>query len=212
MYTNQVINNEYRKVVNIVSPELSNSPKYIQLVTTSKDLFVRYGIKRVTIEEICKTSKVSKMTFYKFFRNKDDLVMKIMNDMMDEGQGTFDRIMASDLPFHEKMVQFIKLKTDYANQISMEFYQDFINYSPEVHKYVIERSQKSIGIMMAAFNEAQQKGEIRSDLDLNFLSFLLGKIQDMAEDLSEMFDDTEEFARQFMNFFMYGIIGRKPME
>ncbi len=188
------------------------SPKYEQILTTARDLFMRFSIRRVTVEEICRETPVSKMTFYKFFRNKDKLVMEILKNMMDEGQGTFDRIMASEIPFHQKMVKFIELKLDFANRMSMEFYNDFLNYSPEVHSYVMERAQKSIQIMIDGFTAAQQNGELRPDLDLNFLSLLFGKMQNIAEELSEMFTDTEEFARQFMNFFMYGIIGEKPAD
>ena len=44
--------------------------KYNQILTKGKELFWKYGIKRVAIEEICKQAHVSKMTFYKYFKNK----------------------------------------------------------------------------------------------------------------------------------------------
>jgi len=43
----------------------SENQKYNQIIDTSKKLFWKYGIKRVTIEEICREAGVSKMTFYK---------------------------------------------------------------------------------------------------------------------------------------------------
>ena len=52
---------------------LTTNPKYLDIFKTAKDLFWKYGIKRVSIEEICKEAKVSKMTFYKFFPNKIEL-------------------------------------------------------------------------------------------------------------------------------------------
>ncbi len=59
-----------------------DNPKYNQIIETASELFVRFGIKRVTVEEICKTSGVSKMTFYKFFRNKNEVVEKILDEMI----------------------------------------------------------------------------------------------------------------------------------
>ena len=46
------------------------SVKNDQIVKIGKDLFYKYGIKRVSVEEICAKANVSKMTFYKFYNNK----------------------------------------------------------------------------------------------------------------------------------------------
>ena len=61
-----------------------NSPKREQLLTTASDLFWKYGMKRVPIEEICKEANVSKMTFYKYFKNKNDLAKTIIDKMHED--------------------------------------------------------------------------------------------------------------------------------
>jgi len=48
----------------------TSNPKREQILTTGKELFWKFGFKRVTIEEICKEAGVSKMTYYKFFTTK----------------------------------------------------------------------------------------------------------------------------------------------
>ena len=137
--------------------------------------------------------------------------MRIMEHLMDEGQGRFDEIMASDLPFTTKMDQFVKMKMDYGNQMSKEFYADFMNYSPEVHEFVMERSRISRQILIDSFKRAQEEGEIRADLDLKFLSFILSKLMVIGEDpqLTQLYPDIGELSRQWLNFFMYGLIGEK---
>ena len=42
----------------------AKNKKKQSIIKASRDLFMRYGIKRVTVEEICETAGVSKMTFY----------------------------------------------------------------------------------------------------------------------------------------------------
>ena len=51
--------------------------KYDDIMSTGKDLFWKYGIRRVTVEEICEKSNVSKMTFYKYFPNKETLALEL---------------------------------------------------------------------------------------------------------------------------------------
>ena len=51
----------------------NHNKKIQQLVTTAQELFMRHGIRRVTVEEICSEANISKMTFYKYFKNKIEL-------------------------------------------------------------------------------------------------------------------------------------------
>ncbi len=192
-----------------------SSPKYTQILDTAQDLFMRFGVKRVTIEEICSTANVSKMTFYKFIKNKNDLALRIMEKLMDEGQGKFDEIMAGDLPFARKMDQFIQMKLDYGKRISKEFYLDFMGYSPAVHDLIVQRSQENRQRLINAFEAAQKQGEIRENLNLQFVEYMMNHIMDIAQDpqLLALFPDTYQLTKQWLDFFLYGIMGgRKPDE
>ena len=65
----------------------NNMPeKYQQIVETATDLFMRFGVKRVTVEEICRTAQISKMTFYKYFNNKIELAEYIIFSILDNAQ------------------------------------------------------------------------------------------------------------------------------
>ena len=55
-----------------------NSPKVSQIMLAAKDLFWKFGIRKVSIEEICSKANVSKVTFYKYFENKIDLAIFIL--------------------------------------------------------------------------------------------------------------------------------------
>ena len=66
--------------------DMTKSKKLQQITQTAYDLFWRHGIKRVTIEEICRTSGVSKMTFYKYFDNKNDLAISVLDSISTKAQ------------------------------------------------------------------------------------------------------------------------------
>ncbi|MCH8012245.1 MAG: TetR/AcrR family transcriptional regulator [Candidatus Marinimicrobia bacterium] len=193
-----------------LSTQKIQSPKFNQLMKTAEDLFMQYGIRRVSIEEICKTANVSKMTFYKFFRNKNDLALRLIINMLDEGQVAFDDIMSQNIPFAEKISQFIQLKLDYGKRFSKEFYQDIIGYTPEIHDLVLERSQQGIQQMKDLFREAQQKGELKKDLNLEFLSFMIDHLLELREDprLLSIFPNMYELTRDWLNLFFYGVMAQ----
>ncbi|MEE9166114.1 MAG: TetR/AcrR family transcriptional regulator [Candidatus Neomarinimicrobiota bacterium] len=191
-------------------PSEIQSPKYQQLMRTAEELFMRYGVKRVTVEEICQTAEVSKMTFYKFFKNKGDLAKRVIVTLLDEGQVAFDDIMSQEKAFAEKISQFVQLKLDYGRRIGKEFYRDLLGYTPEIHEFMMERSQRGMQQMLDIFREAQQKGEIRKDLNLEFLSFMLDHVLELREDprLLSIFPNTYELTRVWTEFFFYGIMGK----
>ena len=103
----------------------TSNPKRAQIFKTGRDLFWKYGFKRVTIEEICKEASVSKMTYYKFFPNKIELVKTIMDDILRVSMDKYKNIMASDIPYPEKVVALIHLKKDQIEHMSSEYFKSF---------------------------------------------------------------------------------------
>ena len=170
---------------------------------------MRYGIKRVTVEEICTRARVSKMTFYKFFRNKEDLIMRMLEDLYQEGQARFDAIMAQAIPFSEKIAQFIEFKMDYSKRMSKDFYLDLFNYTPALRQLLETWSQRGREQIIQLFRNAQQDGEIRQDLDLNFFTYIFDYLLALQNDpqFIALFPDTATLAKNWMQFFFYGVMG-----
>src|SRR4051794_889117 len=84
------------------------SKKEAQLLATAEDLFKRYGIKRVSVTEICAAAGVSKVTFYKFFPDKVALAKRVLDDLGDRNLARIDEIEARDVPFPEKVAALIE--------------------------------------------------------------------------------------------------------
>lgn len=173
---------------------------------------MRFGVKRVTVEEICHTAGISKVTFYKYFKNKDDLIERMITGLMDEGQQRFDQILAGRHSFAEKIGQFIDLKLEYTHRMSMEFYQDYFGYSPNIRNLVTERTRQNSAKFINLLREAQGQGIVRRELDLQFLDTMLNMTIQIADDprLLAVFPNPSQLIQQWVDLFMYGILGRGP--
>ena len=186
--------------------------KYQLIIKTSRDLFMRYGIKRVTVEEICKTAGVSKMTFYKHFKNKLDLALFILDNIFQEGVNRYKRIMDQDIPYSEKAKEIIKLKLISTEDLSKEMLKDFYDKSiPEVAEMIQKITQENFKLLLDDLVTAQKKGEIRQDINLHFIIHMLSQMQEMATDekLLSLYGSTQALASEFINFFFYGILSRE---
>ena len=197
--------------MNKVKTTNTESPKFKLIVETASELFAKYGVKRVTVEEICATAQVSKMTFYNYFKNKIELAEYIIFSILDEAQIEFDNLCNQTNSFSEIIDQFLKMKMDYAKRFSKEFYFDFINLSPKIHERVISYSQENQKQFLELIIRGQETGEVRKDINLKFITYMLNHLKELGEkeELFEFYDNIEEMAMDMTRFYFYGIMGKK---
>lgn len=179
-----------------------NSKKREQIVETAERLFTRHGIKRITVEEICQKAGVSKMTFYKYFSNKTDLVEHICNDWIEEGFEKLDEINALDIPFPEKIEMMFKWRTDLVSKMSTEFIEQVLPIDLEYGK-ITERFLKFIV-------DAQKKGDIRPEIRPEFIAAVIDKMYELGRDekLIRTYPSYIEFNRELKDFFWFGLLPR----
>jgi len=186
----------------------NTSKKFDQIVETSKKLFMRFGIKRVTIEEICRKANVSKMTFYKYFPNKIELVKYLWNSWDDEGWGEIDKIDAMDIPFTEKLRLIITWKLKLLSEMSPEFIEEYVHFYPEFKDFLQQYNQRNIKRVTDCIISWQKRGNVRPDIRPEILIAVLNKLQEVFGDdiLRKLYKDNTEFTRELHNIFFYGIV------
>jgi len=189
-----------------------SNPKRELILKTGKELFWKFGFKRVTIEEICKEAGISKMTFYKFFSNKINLVQTIMNIVMQESLDRYNKIMDSDIPYREKVVGMIQMKKDQIKTMSSEFFRDYVQSDdPELLSYLEKLTQDNLQTISNDFKKAQNEGDIRKDMKIEFLMYVMNHLIILAQDdaLQNMYDNPQDLVMEITNFLFYGILNRE---
>ena len=183
--------------------------KYQAIFKTGKDLFWKYGLKRVTIEEICRESGVSKMTFYKFFTNKKELAKHILDEVYEDAFKKFEKLVNSSIPFPKKLEQMFIMKLEGMNNVSMEFIKDiYIDPESGLTNHIEAHRQKSMEVIIGFYKTAQDKGSIRKDIKIEFIMAFSNQILKMMEDehLMSLYKQPQDFIMESMNFLFYGIV------
>ena len=191
--------------------EDTQNPKLQQIVVTAKTLFYKFGIRRVSVEEICREANVSKMTFYKHFSNKVELVKFIIDQLVFDGIADYRRIMDQPIPFPEKVRQSILLKMKHTDDVSREFFNDIHKYTdPEILNFFNQKAQESIRMIIHDYLEAQKKGDIRKDIKPEFIHYILNQMLPMAKDenLARLYESPQALIMELTRFFFYGILAR----
>lgn len=190
----------------------SNNPKREQILGTAKDLFMRYGTRRVSIEEICRTANISKMTFYKFFANKLALTKELLHQIFDEAEVQYNRIIRADVPFERKVKQLIELKLAQNENMSAELIAELVqNPNPEIATMIEERRNQNIKRILKDLQHAQENGDIRPDIKPQFIVYLFDAMTKMMMDsqLNQFYATPRDLIAELVNFFFYGILSAK---
>ena len=190
----------------------AENPKRSQIIITAKNLFWKFGMKRVSVEEICREAGVSKMTFYKYFKNKNDLAIILITIMQEEAFKKYNTFMNQDIPFKDKVKHSIHFKMEQTDQLSSEFFNDLHkNEDKEITLRFQKIFQKGIQIILNDYLEAQKRGDIRNDIKPEFILYFLSHMGDMAKDekLSKLYDTPQEMIMELTRFFFYGILPRE---
>ncbi len=183
--------------------------KFLSIVTKGKELFWKYGIRRVSIEEICREAGVSKMTYYKFFRNKNSLAIYLIESRMKDQWKEYRAFWDSDIPMEQKVEKSIRLKLDGMASISNELVQDLYKTGDEeILSFIRRIMSDSLEMVKQDFKDAQKKGEIREDLNIEFILYFMNHLPVMITDekLTGMYPDTTSMVNEIMQFFFYGIM------
>lgn len=180
-----------------------------KIIQIAGELFWKHGFKKVSIDEICKKSQVSRKTFYTYYENKNALVIALMKMMTDSIFRESEAIIAKEIPFAEKLKQLLVLKYASNKDFSMEFITDFFHPdSEEILNFFKELTSKSINITRNFYQQAQAKGEMNPELNIDFVMWMMQKQLEIisSDDAIAMFSDADTLSKQLSQLIVYGIM------
>lgn len=67
-------------------------PPRERILTVARDLFYRHGIHSVGVELIADAAQTNKMTLYRHFKSKDELVVTYTRELAAEGDAVWERL------------------------------------------------------------------------------------------------------------------------
>jgi len=197
--------------------EQSLTLKQNKLVDTAQELFSNYGVKRISVEEICKESKVSKMTFYRSFKNKFDILTYIIKDSYDRIlKGSMKILKRKDISFAEKMKEIMAFKMKVLGSMGDAFTNDVLSYKdPDYGKFLEQKNTEAVEFAKKLYADAQKSGDIRPDVNIELIMFTAEHLSLMVKEVmsnekfKKLYPDKAQVIEESIKLFLYGIINRK---
>ncbi len=185
-----------------------DNKKYQDLVNTARELFFKHGTKRVTIEEICEKADVSKMTFYKFFRNKSELATRVLSELNDSILKEQDEIMNSSIPFIDKIKGIINHLIKTSEELEDIFLDEMWGTNEDFMLFFNALKMGSYQLISDFIRQGQEEGVIRKTLKPEVILYIIETFQEMlnSERMKTIAPDPHERLDMILNLTFYGII------
>lgn len=101
-----------------------------RIINTARDLYFRYGIRSVTLDDIAKELGISKKTIYQFFKDKDELVNCVVDLSVFEEICRSKDLKKQSLNPIEEIIISVRMMKDMLDKINVVLFYDLEKYHP----------------------------------------------------------------------------------
>ncbi len=187
----------------------------LEILSKSTEMFNRYGLRPVTMDDIARELSISKKTLYKYFSNKEELVTKAVVQMFEGIRSNMSRLLdlkgnAIDMLFAMDEVICTSIEK---HDPSMQFQLD--RYYPEVSAMLETLKKEQVFTMMTEnIRRGKEEGLYRAELDAEVVTFLYySRAQLMMEEDMGPFKDRpiEEVMREILIYHVRGIANARGL-
>jgi len=187
-----------------------------RIVKSAFNLFWRYGIKSVTMDDIAKELGISKRTIYQHYPDKEAILSMAIKEQLSTQKCEMEKLDENSENPIEQMIQATdQMRTAIAHMNPTLIY-DLKKYYPESwalfqdykNEFVIKSIRENMehGILLGLY---------RSDIDIEVLSLLRIQEFEIAFDPTVYPSDKFHMMRvqmQFVHHFLRGILSEKGFE
>lgn len=142
-----------------------------KILKTSLELFFKFGIKRVTMDDIAKELGMSKKTIYQFYKEKDDIVNQLCEIEMIKHQKKFEDVfLQSKNPIHEIMLISDNIREMMQN-INPVFFLDLQKFHPTAFmQFQTFKENWAYKDIVRNIIKGKEEGFYRSEIDEDFVA------------------------------------------
>ena len=176
------------------------------------ELFKLHGFEKVSINDIAQKARVSHVTIYNHFGNKEELVREVIKSLLLDMLEKYRAIVRGEEAFPEKLETIVFDKTEVASQYQGELLQSAARNDPVIQQFIESLWQKEINKLTLDFiKEGQNLGHINQELSHEaILAYfdILRKGIFASSGLSENTTRNKEFLRDLISLIHFGLAGK----
>lgn len=187
-----------------------------KILSAAESLFLRYGVKSVSMDDLSKKLGISKKTLYRFIENKKDLIYQVVKQHIQQEENTIKEITKKSGDAVEEMMGIAQYVIMILQQMQpsllydlKKYYQDSWHLFETLHLSFVESCiRKNI-------HRGIREGYYRKQIDPEIISKIYVSRSLLVAD-EQLFPSTlfgkEDLFKEYIIYHIHGIASKKGLE
>lgn len=187
-----------------------------QIVQGASELFKKYGVKSISMDDIARHLSISKKTIYQHFEDKDKLVLEVLVRDLNHDKTELNLITNKSKDVIEELMLFGEYMRTHVINLNPALLFDLKKYHPEAWKYFQDFKKVFIvEMILRSLDRGIREGYFRENIHGPILARLRAEQIEMGfnNDIypSETYNNGE-VQMEFFKHFIYGVSTLKGHE
>lgn len=184
-----------------------------KIIAGAGELFTRYGVRSVSMDDIARQLSVSKKTIYQYFKDKDEIVTMAMHAHMEREKQEYEEIASCSHNALEELSKVCSCMRKDFKDMNPSLLFDLQKYHPDAWNVWLQFKNEHIkNQIVRNLKRGVEEGYFRKEIDPEFLAIL------RVEQVQLIFDNQifpadlfnlKEAQMKLMDHFVHGLVTEK---
>jgi TetR/AcrR family transcriptional regulator, cholesterol catabolism regulator len=178
--------------------------KQRQIIESAYNVIAEYGIKKISMEELCRRMGISKKTLYKYVDNKAHLLSQLSEFVHDQVKTRMKELEDKGMNAIDFLLEMSKIACATHVHINPSMIYEFRTYYPQEYEHYMNlKKEMVINAIIKNLENGIREGLYREDINLGIMAHLyFQKVEDfhlLSQEESAGFSFPEVFEVMFEN-------------
>lgn len=182
--------------------------KKLEILERASLVYMKYGIKSITMDDLARELAISKKTIYQFFKDKNDLVRSIIEVKIEMDQALCMNCVQQSDNAIDDLINISRMVVEQVGNINPTVFYDLKKYHQDAYEVLQKHKWEFVlSIMRNNLERGIKEGIYRDDIDIEVVARFYVFCTDMITS-GDAFPWPEfGFERLFMEMIRYHIYG-----
>jgi len=180
-----------------------------RILLAAHTLFLKYGFKTVTVDDICFELGISKKTLYEHFNNKNEIVQLMTQNYLQNSESDYEELVKQSQNAIEENFLVLRKVEEMFKQMNPRLVHEMQRYYPAAWEYFSDFKEKHfLKRIIANLNWGIKEGLYRDNLSIEVIARMRLEQGQMIFN-STVYDpskyDLKQVNRTLLFHYLYGI-------
>ena len=186
------------------------------ILSSVADLYLRYGVRSVSMDDLAHHQGISKKTLYQYFDDKNDLVNQVTTLLLNERMGQYAAAIKDSSNAMDELFSISKLMRKHFSELNPALMYDLQKYHPEAWGLFLKHENEVVyHLVVKNLERGVAESFFRADLNVNILAKM--RVEQIHLSFDERLFPKNEFdftevQMQLFDHFVHGVLTETGLE